>query len=94
MTLLGFIVLLIIAAIAGALGQAISGYSLGGFLVSIVVGLIGALIGWWLAGALGLPELFVVNVDGQAFPVVWAIVGSALFALIVGLLSRRRVRAY
>lgn len=94
MTLLGFIVLLIIAAIAGALGQAISGYSLGGLLVSIVVGLIGALIGWWLAGALGLPELFVVNVDGQAFPVVWAIIGSALFALIVGLLSRRRVRAY
>jgi uncharacterized membrane protein YeaQ/YmgE (transglycosylase-associated protein family) len=94
MTLLGFIVLLIIAAIAGALGQAISGYSLGGFLVSIVVGLIGALIGWWLAGALGLPELFVVNVDGQPFPVVWAIIGSALFALIVGLLSRRRVRAY
>lgn len=94
MTLLGFIVLLIIAAIAGALGQAISGYSLGGFLVSIVVGLIGALIGWWLAGALGLPELFVVNVDGQPFPVVWAIIGSALFALIVGLLSRRRVSAY
>ena len=94
MTLLGFIVLLIIAAIAGALGQAISGYSLGGFLVSIVVGLIGALIGWWLAGALRLPELFVVNVDGQPFPVVWAIIGSALFALIVGLLSRRRVSAY
>lgn len=94
MTLLGFIVLLIIAAIAGALGQAISGYSLGGFLVSIVVGLIGALIGWWLAGALGLPELFVVNVEGQPFPVVWAIIGSALFALIVGLLSRRRVSAY
>jgi len=94
MTLLGFIVLLIIAAIAGALGQAISGYSLGGFLISIVVGLIGALIGWWLAGALGLPELFVVNIDGQPFPVVWAIIGSALFALIVGLLSRRRVSVY
>ena len=51
-------------------------------------------LGWWLAGALGLPELFVVNVDGQPFPVVWAIIGSALFALIVGLLSRRRVSAY
>lgn len=59
-----------------------------------MVGLIGALIGWWLGGALGLPELFVVNVEGQPFPVVWAIIGSALFALIVGLLSRRRVRAY
>jgi uncharacterized membrane protein YeaQ/YmgE (transglycosylase-associated protein family) len=94
MSLLGFIVLLIIAAIAGALGQAIAGYSLGGFFISIVVGLIGALLGWWLAGALGLPEFFVVNVDGQPFPVVWAIIGSALFALIVGLIGRRRGRVY
>jgi uncharacterized membrane protein YeaQ/YmgE (transglycosylase-associated protein family) len=94
MSLLGFIVLLIIAAIAGALGQAIAGYSLGGFLISIVVGLIGALLGWWLAGLLGLPELFVINVDGQPFPVVWAIIGSALFALLAGLIGRRSVRAY
>ncbi len=94
MSLLGFIVLLLIAAIAGALGQAIAGYSLGGFLISIVVGLIGALLGWWLAGLLGLPELFVINIDGQPFPVVWAIIGSALFALLAGLFGRRSVRAY
>lgn len=94
MSLLGFIVLLLIAAIAGALGQAIAGYSLGGFLISIVVGLIGALLGWWLAGLLGLPELFVINIDGQPFPVVWAIIGSALFALLAGLFGRRSVRVY
>lgn len=94
MSLLGFVVLLIIAAIAGALGQAIAGYSLGGFLVSIVVGLIGALLGWWLAGLLGLPELFVINVDGQPFPLVWAIIGSALFALIAGLIGRPTVHTY
>jgi uncharacterized membrane protein YeaQ/YmgE (transglycosylase-associated protein family) len=94
MSLLGFLILLVIAAIAGALGQAIAGYSLGGFLISIVVGLIGALLGWWLAGLLGLPELFVINVDGQPFPLIWAIIGSALFALIAGLIGRRSVRTY
>ncbi len=91
MTLLGFIALLVIAAIAGSLGQAIAGYSLGGCLVSIVIGFIGAWLGAWLAGQLGLPELFVINIDGQPFPLVWAIIGSALLALIFGLLSRRRV---
>jgi uncharacterized membrane protein YeaQ/YmgE (transglycosylase-associated protein family) len=91
MTLIGFLLMLLIAAIAGAIGQAIAGYSLGGLLVSIVVGLVGAVLGWWLATALGLPELFVINIDGQPFPVVWAIIGSALFALVAGLLTRRRV---
>jgi uncharacterized membrane protein YeaQ/YmgE (transglycosylase-associated protein family) len=91
MSLLGILILLVVAAIAGAIGQAIAGYSHGGFLVSIVVGLIGAVLGWWLAGVLGLPELFVINIDGQPFPLVWAIIGSALFALAAGLITRRRV---
>ena len=89
MSLLGILILLVVAAIAGALGQAIAGYSHGGFLVSIVVGLIGAVLGWWLAGALGLPELFMITIDGQPFPLLWAIIGSALFALVAGLLTRR-----
>ena len=94
MSLLGILILLLVAAIAGALGQAIAGYSHGGFLISIVVGLIGAVLGWWLAGVLGLPELFVINIDGQPFPLVWAIIGSALFALLAGLVTRRRVATY
>lgn len=92
MTLLGFLVLLLIAAVAGAIGQAIAGYSLGGCLVSSAVGLIGALLGGWLAGALGLPELFIVQVGTWPFPVVWAIIGATLFTLVVGLLSRGRPR--
>ncbi len=94
MSLLGILILLLVAAIAGALGQAIAGYSHGGFLISIVVGLIGAVLGWWLAGVLGLPELFVINIDGQPFPLVWAIIGSALFALLAGLVTRRRAVTY
>jgi uncharacterized membrane protein YeaQ/YmgE (transglycosylase-associated protein family) len=92
MSLVGFLILLVIAAICGALGQAIAGYSLGGFLVSIVVGFVGAWLGAWLAGQLSLPELFMITVDGQPFPILWAVIGSALLALLVGLLTRPAVR--
>jgi uncharacterized membrane protein YeaQ/YmgE (transglycosylase-associated protein family) len=90
MTLLGFIVLLVIAAIAGTIGQALAGYSMGGCLVSILIGFIGAYLGMFLANSLGLPELFTINIDGQPFPLVWSIIGSTILALIFGLLTRRR----
>jgi len=88
MTLIGFLVLLLIAAICGGIGQSLAGYNLGGCLVSIVVGFIGAYIGLWLAAKMGLPRLFEVSVDGKPFPVLWAIIGSALFTLVVALLRR------
>ena len=88
MTLTEIILLLVIAAICGGIGQALAGYDLGGCLVSIVVGFIGAYIGMWLAGNLGLPELLAINVGGKTFPIIWAVIGSALFTLIVALLRR------
>lgn len=91
MSLMGFIVLLVIAAICGALGQALAGYSLGGCLVSIVVGFVGAFLGMWIARQFGLPEWFVVTVDGEPFPIVWSVLGSAVLAAIVGLVTRPRV---
>jgi uncharacterized membrane protein YeaQ/YmgE (transglycosylase-associated protein family) len=90
MTLGEFLVLLLIAGIAGAVGQSIAGYELGGCLVSIVVGFIGAYIGVWLARELSLPEFLVISIGHEAFPVIWSVIGSALFALIVGVLTRRR----
>ncbi len=92
MTLVGLLLLLLIAAVAGAVGQAIAGYSLGGCLVSSGVGLIGALLGGWLAGELGLPELLTLDVGGFPFPVVWSIIGATLFTLVVGMISRGRAR--
>jgi uncharacterized membrane protein YeaQ/YmgE (transglycosylase-associated protein family) len=90
MDLVGILILILIAAVAGAIGQAIAGYSFGGCLVSAAVGFIGALIGAWVAAALGLPEIFVVNVGGWAFPVIYAIIGATIFSIVVGLLTRRR----
>ena len=91
MTLIELLVLLLVAGVCGALGQAISGFSRGGCIVSIALGFIGALIGMWLARSLGLPEPFPVIIGGRAFPVVWSIIGSALFVAVIGLLTRRRV---
>ena len=88
MTLIGFLILLLIAAICGGIGQALAGYDLGGCLVSIVVGFIGAYIGLLIAGKMGLPDFFTINVDGKPFPIIWAIIGSAIFTFIVALLRR------
>jgi uncharacterized membrane protein YeaQ/YmgE (transglycosylase-associated protein family) len=88
--LIQFLVLLLIAAVCGALGQAISGYSHGGCLVSIALGFIGAVLGSWIAGQLHLPELLMVPVGGMRFPVIWSIIGAALFVALINLISRRR----
>lgn len=92
MTLFGFLTLLLIAAICGAIGQSIAGYSLGGCLVSIVVGFIGALIGKWMAAQMKLAYLLPVTIGGETFPIVWSILGSALFTVGIGLLTRTRPR--
>ncbi|GAC1398238.1 MAG: hypothetical protein NVSMB56_13190 [Pyrinomonadaceae bacterium] len=90
MNLTDLLILLLVAGVCGALGQAISGFSRGGCLVSIALGFIGALVGLWLARALGLPEIFVVPIGGTRFPVIWSIIGSALFVAVIGLITRRR----
>ncbi|HET8674778.1 MAG TPA: GlsB/YeaQ/YmgE family stress response membrane protein [Blastocatellia bacterium] len=91
MDLWSLLILLLVAGICGAIGQAIVGYSRGGCLVSIALGFIGALLGMWLAGALGLPELFAVNIGGKNFPIIWSIIGAAVFVAILSLITRSRV---
>lgn len=90
MSLVDILILLLVAGLCGSLGQAISGYSRGGCLVSIALGFIGAIIGMWLARSLKLPELFAVNIGGTSFPIIWSIIGAALFVAVISLLTRRR----
>lgn len=90
MTITEFILLALIAAVAGMIGQALAGYSVGGCLLSAVVGFIGAYLGLWLSRQFGLPEPLPVHIGDETFPIFWAIIGSALFAALLGLISRRR----
>ena len=90
MTIIEFLVLLLVAGICGSLAQSLVGYSHGGCLVSIVLGFIGALLGTWLAREAGLPELFSIQIGGRTFPVIWSIIGAALFAALLALIKRPR----
>lgn len=88
MTIAGFVILLIIAAVCGGIGQSLAGYDLGGCLVSIVVGFIGAYVGLWMAEKMGLPDFFTITIDSKPFPIIWAIIGSAVFTFIIAFLRK------
>lgn len=90
MTFLEFLILLLVAGICGAIGQSIAGFSRGGCLGSIAVGFIGALLGTWIARQLDLPEFFAFEIGGTAFPIVWSVLGSALFVAVIAMFSRGR----
>jgi uncharacterized membrane protein YeaQ/YmgE (transglycosylase-associated protein family) len=90
MTLVELLVLLLIAGICGAAGKAIVGWFPGGFLASIGVGFVGAVVGTWLARIAGLPELFAVRLGTTTFPIVWSIAGSAVFVGLISLVAGQR----
>ena len=90
MSLTGLLLLVLIAAVCGAIGKAIAGSVRGGLIVSTALGFIGALLGPWLARLLKLSEPFTVTIDGHPFPILWSIIGAALFVAIIHLFSRRR----
>ena len=92
MSPLEFVLLLVIAGVCGAVGQAIAGYSRGGLLAAVGVGFVGALLGTWLARLLSLPEIFAVRLGNTSFPIIWSIAGSTLFVALISLISRGRSR--
>ncbi len=90
MTITGLVILLLIAGLSGSIGSGLAGQKNAGCLGSIALGFIGALLGMWLARRLQLPELFSVPVGRERFPVVWSIVGAALFVGVLSYLTRPR----
>ena len=90
LTLPGLIVLIVIAAICGAVGKALAGGGRGGLITAIALGFIGALLGPWVAHQFNLTEPFVLHLSGQSFPVLWSIIGAALFVSFLHLISGRR----
>lgn len=92
MDLTEFIILLIVAGICGSIARGLAGNTNGGCLVSIALGFIGALLGGKIAAMLGLPEIFAISFAGREYPVVWSIIGAAVFVALLGLLSGRSRR--
>jgi uncharacterized membrane protein YeaQ/YmgE (transglycosylase-associated protein family) len=88
MTVVEFLLFLLIAGICGAIAQSLVGYSHGGCLVSIALGLIGALVGAYLARLFGVGDILSIDIGGRPFPVVWSIIGAAIFVALLRLISR------
>ena len=94
MDLVSLLILLLVAGVCGSIGQAIAGYSRGGCLVAIALGFIGALLGTSCSrislDCRSCSVLDSVRMNGRAFPIIWSIIGSALFVAIISLITRRR----
>ncbi|MCU7807341.1 MAG: GlsB/YeaQ/YmgE family stress response membrane protein [Candidatus Thiodiazotropha sp. (ex Semelilucina semeliformis)] len=82
MDLTSLLIFLAIGAVAGWLaGNLMRG---GGFglLVNILVGIVGAVVGGWVFGILG------ISVNGLIGSLITAVAGAALLLLIVGLIKK------
>src|SRR5258707_14464139 len=78
-TIPSIVITILVAALCGALAQLVVGYTRGGCLGSLLIGLVGAVLGNWLATSLHLPQILVLyDVD-----VVWTFIGAAI--LVAGL---------
>lgn len=80
---------LCIAAVLAGILQAFVGQTFVGFLVSVVVGAGGAVLGRWAAVEFGLPLYLLVTAGGETYPLLWSTLGAALLlALLEGLRYR------
>ena len=84
------IILLIIAGITGGIGRSLVGFKRGGCIISIVVGFIGAYIGTILARELNFPDLWSFEIRGISYPIIWSIVGAAVFTAILSLIVPKK----
>ena len=85
---MGFVAFLILGLIAGAIAkQLLPGAQGGGLLMTMLLGVVGALLGGWLAGV-----LFDVDLGGFFEIRTWliAIVGSMVVLVIYGFLAQSR----
>ena len=85
---LSWISVIIIGLVAGAIAKAIlPGNDPTGWLLSLVLGVVGAFVGGWIADLLGF------STGGFFSPLVWlfAIIGCVIVLFIYGLLTKKRV---
>lgn len=84
------ILLLLVAGFVGTLGQILVGFSKGGFLVSLAMGFIGAILGSWLSTTYNLPVIYNLESAGKSIPIVWAVLGSLILSIFLSIILPKR----
>lgn len=87
---MNFLAFLLLGLICGAIAKAIlPGKQGGGWIATLILGVIGALLGGWIGGA-----LFGADMD-KFFSLsswIWAIIGSLIVLVIWGFITKRRAK--
>ena len=87
MSLAGLLLFLITVASIGNLNKSFAEQNRGKHLTSAMVGLFGAILGFWLAHHFGSHFSFGTN-QANFSPILWAVVTSVLLSLLMTLISR------
>ncbi len=85
MTVIDFLLIAAVAVVCGTFGYLTGSYVRGGWFINVGAGLFGALAGVVIANSLPLPAVYVLKIKGVSFPLLWAVVGSAVFIAAAGL---------
>lgn len=89
MNLIDITTFLVIVTICAIIAQAIFNFERAGVIISVILGSLGAFIGIVIARVLDLPDLFTVQVGPETVPILWMIMGSGMFAIILSFIIRR-----
>lgn len=88
----GLLAWVVLGLIAGAIAKAIyPGHQGGGILVTMILGILGALVGGWLGGLLfPYSGAAAASVGALTLPsIIFAVIGAIVLLFIWGLLTRR-----
>ena len=87
--LLDLILCLVLAGVLGVVSQKILGYKLGGLIVSVFIGFVGAYLGKEAAIWFNLPYIVSLRVNGRQFPILWSLAGAMIATLVMGMIARK-----
>lgn len=85
---MSFIAWIILGLIAGFIASKIVNKAGEGFLLDIILGIVGAVVGGWLFRTFGMPGVTGLNV----YSLIVAIAGAVVFLLVYHFLFHRRAR--
>jgi len=88
MTVLELVILIVMAAVLGVISQRLLGYKLGGLIISILLGFIGAFVGREVGHHFPLGIQFNLQIGDVSFPVFWSLVGALLATFLAGVFAK------
>ncbi len=83
-----FMMAALVGIVCGTAAQLTSGYSRGGWIVNMGVAFVGAILGASVARLLNAPSIYDFRYRMVDFPIVYSIIGSALFVGVLGFLIK------